>query len=234
MIARAYAGLRFFEFEIFQQFKNHVTHAVLSKDIKFDDSATISKILGTKNPPHSFINQLHGVEATILRDKDLEGGALQTEGDILITARAQTSLLIRIADCASILVFDPVKNVVANVHAGWRGLAQRVVRSAITHMRESFGSAPADFYAGISPMLGPCCSFFSDPKKELPRFMHRFISDENTVNLWAAAQAQLAEMGVPKNHIENARVCTFCNPEDFYSYRREGGENRFATAIMLK
>ena len=100
-------------------------------------------------------------------------------------------------------------------------------------MTDVFNSKPKNILAGISPMLGVCCSVFSDPKNELPEFLHNYIAEENHVNLWAIAEGQLRECGILQNHIENPRICTLCNPENFYSHRR-GDKNRFCTIIMLR
>lgn len=220
----------FFEFEIFNDFRGILHHAVLTRHTDPDDSKSIRKILEIAAQPIFFKNQLHGTKIVSLKTAPLRLGL---EGDILITNQREIPLGIRIADCASILIFDPVKKIIANIHAGWRGLAKCAIRYTIQRMSRVFDSKPKNILVGISPMLGVCCSIFSDPKNELPKFLHSYISEKNHVNLWAIAEGQLRECGISQNHIENPRICTFCNPENFCSYRR-GDKNRFCTIIMLR
>lgn len=231
MIKKTKNDISIYEFEIFRDFKGILKHAVFTRHSDVNNPETIKKALGTDSEPVAFKEQMHGTKAIVTLS--LSKGDTILCGDALITAEKNLPLVIRIADCASILIFDPVKNVIANVHAGWRGFAQKIIHSTIQKMRERFLSNPRDLLVGVSPMIGPCCCRFSDPERELPRAMHKHITEENTVNLWSTAEEQLRECGVLQNHIENPRICTFCNPEDFFSYRREGDAGRFGTAIML-
>lgn len=235
MLRKTFEGKVFFEYELFQKYSQKISHVVLSRHGDIDDTNALQKILSSYTPPLSFAKQLHGTEVWKV---DEANKYEPHDGDILITAVTQTPLLIRIADCASIIFFDPEKNAIANVHAGWRGLSTRIIRKTISELKTRFGSSPMDLLAAISPMIGPCCSQFSDPQKELPDFMHRYIAEENIVNLWAAAEGELRECGVQKKNIENPRICTFCHSEDFYSFRRDGdapgNQARFGTVIMLR
>ena len=72
---------------------------------------------------------------------------------------------------------------------------------------------------------------FSNPEIELPKFLHNYIAEENHVNLWAIAESHLRECGVKQAHIENPRICTFCNPEHFNSFRRDKTDERFCTVL---
>lgn len=220
----------FFEFEIFRIFKSTLSHCVLSKRIDLSDHKTIKKILGEKNCSLvSFKNQLHGKKSVVVKDIKCD-----ESGDALITKLAGTALLIRTADCGGILLYDPKQKVIANIHAGWKGLAKKIIHSTIKKLHDNFGCKLKNIHVAIGPMIGPCCSHFSNPHKELPKFMHKHISEENIVDLWATVENALKECGIPAANIENSRICTFCHPEDFYSYRRGDKPDRFASVIMLK
>jgi YfiH family protein len=232
MLRKEKDGIPFFEFELFQEFRGGLRHAVFTRHMNINDKEKIQKILDAPAfaPQLSFKNQLHGNDICIIEDE------IKHNGDILMTSNPETPLIIRIADCASIMIFDPVKKAIANIHAGWRGFAKRAIHKTIEEFCARYGSQKENLLAGISPMIGPCCYCFSDPYNELPSHLHRFIAKENIVNLWAAAEEHLRECGILPSHIENPRICTACHPEDFYSYRlrREGDSGRFGTAIMLK
>lgn len=232
MFKKTQQGIPFYEFELFKSFGDRLQHAVFTRHTDINDKKLLAKIFNA--PPVSFGQQMHGISSITIDKKNASDPKIaETNGDVWITAMKNVPILIRTADCASIIIFDPKKNVIANIHAGWRGLAQKIIHATIDRMREKFDCETADIFAAISPMLGPCCCRFTDPEKELPRHMHKYISEEDFVDLWAAAEGHLRECGVPKSHIENPRICTYCNPEEFFSYRREGETGRFGTAIML-
>lgn len=231
MISKSKHSIPFFEFEIFRDFRSVLRHAVFTRKTKPENTRSIQKILNTTTKPLFFKNQLHGIEISAIKKKLTDENFY---GDIFMTNLKEIPLGIRIADCASILLFDPVKRIIANIHAGWKGLAKRIIRHTIRQMAEKFNSKPENIFAGISPMLGVCCSVFSNPLIELPKFLHNYIAEENHVNLWAIAEGQLRECGVKQSHIENPRICTFCNPEHFNSFRRDKTDERFCTLIMLR
>lgn len=234
MIKRFLNGIPYYQFEIFQEFKGVLAHAILTRHININDAGTIQNILGIYSPVVSFKKQLHGTHHWFVEKSHLDDcGIIERNGDILITRIPKIPLMIRTADCASVMLFDPVNKVAANIHAGWRGIAKRVIRDSVQKIKDRFGCRSENIFAGISPMLGPCCSRFSNPEKELPKFMHKHISEENFVDLWAAIEGHLRECGLKKEHIENPRVCTYCSPEEFFSFRRDGDSGRFATVISL-
>lgn len=231
MLKKYYDALPFYEFELFQKFKDILRHAIFPRQINIENIPLLQKILDTKSPILRFNKQLHGACVWHVKNKP----CFIQNGDALITQEKDTPLMIRVADCASVILVDPAKKAVANIHAGWRGLSKKVIHTTIQTMETAFSSQPSNIFAAISPMIGPCCSYFSNPKDELPKFLHKYISEENTVDLWKAAEEHLRECGLNKDHIENPRICTYCNPEEFYSYRRKNtGNQRFGVAIMLR
>lgn len=236
MLKQEKDGVLFYEFELFQKFRGGLRHAVFTRHNDISSPSTVQRIFETDAHPIAFKNQLHGTKIVnvIPANNVIPAKAGIYEGDVFITEFSNLPLMIRIADCASVILYDPAKRVIANIHAGWRGLAQKIIHKTIDRMGKRFGTKSKNLIAAISPMIGPCCCRFSDPYKELPRFMHKYIGEENMVDLWAAAEGHLRECGVLPEYIENPRICTFCNPEDFNSYRREGNFGHFATAVMLQ
>lgn len=229
MIRKHHKNAPFFEFEIFQAHSNVLSHAVFSKHLDVTNGNLVREIIDSKNPPVSFKNQLHGTDLFVI-----DGPEFDQDGDALITKASQIPLVIRVADCASVILFEPQKRIIANIHAGWRGISKKIIHKTISQLADRFKVKSKNLLAAISPMIGPCCCRFSNPHKELPKFMHRYITEENTVNLWGAVEGQLRECGILEQNIENPRICTVCNPEDFYSYRRDGTTDRFGTVVMLR
>lgn len=133
------------------------------------------------------------------------------EGDALIATVPGVTVSIRTADCLPILLADVRTGRVAAVHAGWRGTVARVVLNAI----EGMGSRSGDLYAAIGPGIGKCCY---EVGIEVAQQLGE--AQGGKVDLAEHNRAQLESAGV--QHIEMLGLCTFCNADQFWSYRREG------------
>jgi len=99
-------------------------------------------------------------EASSLQRRSKEGepdGALKLAGDALITDSAGVLLAVQVADCLPILLVEPERRVVAAVHAGWRGTAQRITEKTVGRMQLAFGCDPRRMRAAIGPGIHACC-----------------------------------------------------------------------------
>jgi len=138
------------------------------------------------------------------------------EGDALVTREPGLAVSIRTADCFPILLADPVSRSVAAVHAGWRGTAACVVLSSLSRMQSEFGTDPRDVYAAIGPGIGPCC--YEVGLDVAQRFGK---GEAGHLDLAAENRSQLIAVGLHPDHIDAVGGCTFCNPAQFYSWRRD-------------
>lgn len=143
-------------------------------------------------------------------------------GDALTTDRPGLALSIVTADCVPVLLAGPPGDPrIAAVHAGWRGIAARILPATL----ETLGN-PAGWTAWIGPTIGPCCyevgeevalpvAAASTPEAVLPRPGARPHLD-----LLRAATHQLQAGGV--TNVQSLALCTRCETELLSSYRREG------------
>ncbi|MFP3870797.1 MAG: peptidoglycan editing factor PgeF [Syntrophobacteria bacterium] len=154
--------------------------------------------------------------------------------DGFITQLPGLLLMVKVADCQAIFLYDPKKRVIANIHAGWRGSLQNIAAKAVHLMEAHFHCRPQDIFAAIGPSLGPCCAEFRNWRQELPPTFSRARLKEDHFDFWATSENQLHEAGVRRENIETAGLCTRCHPKIFYSYRGEGRTGRFAAAIGIK
>jgi YfiH family protein len=166
-------------------------------------------------------------------------GTVQPATDALVTAAPAVPLLMRFADCAPVLLFDPVRRVVGMAHAGWRGVVAGATRATIQTMTDRLGCDPSDLWAGIGPTIGPCCYAVGPevvaaveaacpPGTEIARY----TDGQTCLDLPAAVQAQLRAAGVEQ--IENAGLCTACHVDEFFSHRAEHGRTgRFGVIMAL-
>jgi len=164
--------------------------------------------------------------------------------DALITNERGLFICVQTADCVPILLFDPVKKVVAAIHAGWKGTISKIAKKTIMQMTEKFGCNPADIVAGIGPSIhihayevGPEVveaveSSFSNSPALLKPSMNE---GKAYFDLWEANQTVLMESGIPEENIELMGLCSFEQADLFYSARRDGTDTgRMVSGIRLK
>ncbi|HAA02793.1 MAG TPA: peptidoglycan editing factor PgeF [Syntrophobacteraceae bacterium] len=151
--------------------------------------------------------------------------------DALVTNLAGVGLMIKVADCQSVFLADPVREVVANVHCGWRGSAQGILPKVVDLMVRRFDSRPEDLLAAISPSLGPCCAEFRNYPRELPLSFLPFKIGVNHFDFWAISRWQLEQAGLHPDNIETANLCTVCKVDQFFSYRAAKVTGRMAAVV---
>jgi YfiH family protein len=153
--------------------------------------------------------------------------------DCAVTDVPGRLLLIQVADCQSVMLYDPRRRVVANVHCGWRGSIANILGRAVGHMQERFGCHPETILAGIGPSLGPCCAEFVNYREEIPEKFWGYRIGRDHFDFWALSRDQLRTAGLPEGQIECGQICSRCNPHLFFSYRRARVTGRFAAVIGL-
>ena len=173
-------------------------------------------------PPAAFARQTHGAEILAIRPGDGYHPRTQAETragyDALLAPAPGVSLLIKVADCQAVLLYDPVSRALALAHCGWRGSVLNILGRVVAALAAT-GVPPARLKAAISPSLGPCCAEFVNHRAELPPDFLPFMVRENHFDFWAISRRQLTEAGLLDENIETAGLCSRCSPE-FYSYRR--------------
>lgn len=159
----------------------------------------------------SWANQVHGNVVVVV---DRPGPAGDADG--LFTDRTRLALAVATADCVPVIIEGERTGAV--VHAGWRGMAKGVVAAGMTAMVEG-GDRP--LRAAIGPSIGPCCyEIGPDVSEALASFTDITTWGTTSVDLWAAAEAQLGGVEVWR-----ADLCTFTDHR-FWSHRRDGTAER--------
>ena len=175
-------------------------------------------------------HQVHGKAVLLARQPGHHEGY-----DALISDQKGIFITVGTADCTPILVYDPVREAVAAIHAGWRGTAQQVAREALLTMQAAFGTQPADCHAYIGTCIdqdnyevdGNVARHFDDEHKREDKERGKWF-----VSLKKANKAQLIEMGVPDGQIEVSPYSTFSNNNDYFSHRKENGTTGRMLAVI--
>jgi hypothetical protein len=149
------------------------------------------------------------------------------EGDALVTNCPGLAISVRTADCYPILLADARSRAVAAIHAGWRGTATHIVEKTLEKMGTEFGTSPADVHAAIGPGIGVCC--YEVGEDVARQFGYR---GKTHLDLASENRKQLEAAGVKPYNIEALGVCTFCDAERFFSYRREKEEAGRMTSFV--
>jgi polyphenol oxidase len=139
--------------------------------------------------------------------------ASRPNGDGVWTDTPGETVLQLTADCVPIAIarIDGAP-AVAVLHAGWRGLLAGVVAAGV----EALGPGP--LAAAVGPSIGPCC-YEVGPEVAGP--FGPDVMRGRKLDLWAASERALRAAGVER--IERIDLCTACNPDLFFSHRRDHG-----------
>lgn len=166
------------------------------------------------NKPTFPVASCHQVHGCVCRVASLEDRSI---ADGLVTNQKELPLLIRHADCQPTLLVDPVRCVLALVHAGWRGLVQNIYGKMCQTMVRLYQTELQNVVAYIGPSLCPKHAEFIHYKKEFPPSFWPFQTTHNHFDLKTIGAHQLKEAGVLQ--VETSAYCTLCDPR-FASYRR--------------
>jgi purine-nucleoside/S-methyl-5'-thioadenosine phosphorylase / adenosine deaminase len=133
------------------------------------------------------------------------------EADGHATARADLAPLVFVADCLPVALAGPAG--VAMIHCGWRGLTAGIVERGVEEV-----DARA---AAIGPGIGPCCYQVGDDVLAAFEPLGPGVAEGRMLDLRVAARRLLERAGVES--VEVSDECTSCQPELFFSHRRDGG-----------
>jgi YfiH family protein len=153
--------------------------------------------------------------------------------DALWSSESGTALGIKVADCLPITIADMDHGVIANVHSGWRGAAQRIAAEALDVLGVETAFDTATAQAWLGPSIRLCCfevgeevvEQFRSSYAEAERFVDRSRAKPH-IDLPGLTTALLTERGVSPGNIHDSGLCTRCDGSIFHSYRRQrGGRN---------
>jgi polyphenol oxidase len=157
------------------------------------------------------VSQVHGAVA-LLAEGDPQA-MLSREADALVATEPGVAVGVRVADCVPVLLAHPETRTVAAVHAGWRGMVAGVIENAIevAQMKGGVGA--------IGPCIGACCFEVDLDVADRIGFIDRKVGSKAYVDLRKAVRARLRSKGI--EHVEDVPGCTKCDPDRFFSHRRD-------------
>lgn len=178
-----------------------------------------------------WLNQVHGAE--VIEAGDWRAGV---EADAIVVREPGVCAAVLTADCMPVLFASEDGQVVAAAHAGWRGLAAGVLARTVRAM----AVPPAEILAWIGPAI-------SQPHYEVGDEVRSAFTEQdelcghcfaaNATGRWQADLKQLAAITLRRAgvwRVADTGRCTYTEPEDFYSHRREAPCGRMATLIWRR
>jgi YfiH family protein len=145
--------------------------------------------------------------------------------DGLLTKEKGLVLTVTAGDCLPIYFYDFKKEIVGLAHAGWKGTVSNIVGEMIEKMVSVFGTDPKDVLAHVGPHIHSCHFTIKDDILEkfsaYPDFVQKNKDDTYSVDLAGIVKSQLISKKVLAENITVDKDCTFCNPDKYFSFRRD-------------
>ena len=214
-------------------------------DAVLANRTVVARALGAELDDLVFGQQTHQPTVAVVTEEHRGRGARALADaipatDALVTTVPGIVLVVMVADCVPLVLFDPVRRVLACVHAGWGGTVRGVTPAAVAAMQQ-LGSDPSDLVAGIGPSIAPdryqvgadVVSAAADAfAGQLDEVVRPDGTGAWTFDLWRANVIQLLAAGVPERQVHLAALDTGPGTA-YFSHRSEGPCGRFAAVARL-
>jgi YfiH family protein len=160
----------------------------------------------------------------------LDGEPHPPEADAIVTDAPGAGVAVQSADCVPILIWAERRNAVSAVHAGWGGTLAGVAGEAVRAMIESWGAAAEDLHVALGPAIRICCfevgdevvSAFAERGRDVDALTRPGPRGRRHLDILEDNRRQLVEAGVATSRLHDSGLCTVCENDRFYSYRKEG------------
>ncbi len=189
--------------------------------------------------------QTHTNNVVVIREENLDDELYDVDG--VITKLKGVALTIATADCQSIMFYDKKRGVIGNIHSGWKGTLQKILRKGINLMIDEFDSNPEDILVCIGPSILDCC--FEVDEDVVNNFKSNFSDIDSYIKLGEVKDGkqkyyidtvginidELLSLGILKENIVASDICTKCCSDIYHSYRAHGKDSgRNVTLIAMK
>lgn len=184
--------------------------------------------------PVSYLKLHHDIQTLSAIESEQDGDAMFTTSDRV--------LAMVVGDCYPVIFFYPKSHAVLMLHAGWRGLVQRIIPFAVN----KFHNSNAIDTKNLKVWIGPGIETKHNQSNQLPAqstfanwqdFIHR---DGNSyfIDLKGFIYQELTNLGIPKSNIVAYPEGTYAHPDKWFSHRRskdqDDEDGRFLVACWSK
>lgn len=214
------------------------------KEVKEDNYKKLYKEL---NLPYEGFTKINYQSHSDLVENVKEKNEIHNNIDGLITNKKGISLSLRFADCTPILLYEPTKNVIGNIHSGWKGTVQKIGQKGLVKMIKDYDLKAENIICCIGPCIGMCHFEVGEDVKEIFENTFSYLGNlENIIkkgdkkeegqkyfiNTTVINRKLLEEIGVLSKNIIESNICTVCNKDYMHSYRASKENAGRNTAII--
>ena len=160
--------------------------------------------------------------------------------DAMITNLPGVALTILVADCAPVVLFDPVNRAIGVAHCGRVGTVLGTLAKTAESMAATFGSAPGDLLVGIGPAIGAGSYEIGDAQAAEVTAAFGDVSllkptgpGHCTFDVIGGLRIQLRQAGVKDANVHDMAIDTRTATDEFFSDRAARPCGRFAAVAML-
>ena len=177
-----------------------------------------------------YMNQIHSANIIVV---DENSPKLVDNCDSIITRSKNLPLMVMVADCIPILMFDDKQGIIAAIHAGRNSTFLEISKKTAEIFIEKFSSNPEDINVIFGASIQKCCYEVSEDLSKIVEnsFGKEFV-ETNYIDLQGINKKQLNDLGI--KNIEISNICTKCGDKPYFSYRKDKKTGRFAGIIILK
>lgn len=209
-------------------------HERISHEATLINRQLVAERLGLSLHDFVFVKQVHGTDVLMADDTHRGIGAFdatspRTPADAIVTGTKGLAIAILVADCVPVLFYDPIREVIAAAHSGWRGTVGHISSVVVDHMVSRFGSRPEDILVSIGPSIRRCCYEVDDVVANPARaaFGERVLIPKFNqpgkywFSMQDAIRMDLERHGIMPTHIEDVGLCTASRLNHLFSHRKE-------------
>lgn len=237
-------GVEYLQFRKLLQYEDKISHCFTLKDLSFGDNLNFYDI--KKNVLENYnkiTNVLHLDSKNIVRPfqthtnfvknvTNEKGIFIEELKDIdgLLTDRKDEILSLTFADCTPIYLYDEKKNIIGNIHSGWKGTLNKIGKLAVEKMIKDYGSNPQDIICCIGPTIRKCHFEVDEDVKDM---FYEAFNDINIISLGEIKDGKqkyyidtvlaninmMRDLGLKNENIIDSKICTVCNCDKIHSYR---------------
>ena len=189
--------------------------------------------------------QTHSSNVSIVDEKNINSSFDNTDG--LITNIKGVALVTSLADCQGIILYDRNKNVVGNIHSGWKGTLNKIIVNAVNIFANDYNCDVNDIEVYIYPCIQKCCfEVDEDVKDQFTKHFNdiddcilkgdkvdgkqKFYIDTTLIN-----KKELLKLGINQKNIHISSECTKCNSNIYHSYRaKKENSGRNIALVCIK
>ncbi len=253
--------IEYLQFRKLLEYADKVQHAYTLKPLDFGHNGNIeyrrneiiknyTKIctklkLNVKN-----VYRPHQTHTDIIKKVEDQPAGIYTEDfqdvDGLITNKKEKILSLSFADCTALYFYDPVKNIIGNIHSGWQGTYKEIGRKAVQKLEKEYNCNPKDLICFIGPFIRKCCfevdedirDMFYNKFKDIGDIEKIITKSKNSkyyIDTGYINRLILIQEGLTNENIIDSKICTKCNHNKLHSYRMDGKlSGRNTSLISLK